>query len=551
MSKRKILIVNLTRFGDLLQTGPTIQGLKALHPESEITVVVERNFADVCAGLPGIDRIWPIDMDQLGRLMLVPSTDGLRAAYATMAIEVDRLRAEGFDFALNYSSSRMSAIFMRLIGVADTRGWTATSDGFRVIAHEWSRLFSAACLNRRQAPFNLVDYYKRAAGVSAGPRALRWDIPAPARTAATTFLTTAGWDGQRPLIAFQLGASRAVRRWPVANFVAVGQLLARRIGATIVLCGGKGERAFAEEIVAGLGTGVIDACGRTTIAELGGVLACSDVLLTGDTGPMHMAVAVGTPVVALFFGPALPVDTGPYAEDHVCLHAAVPCAPCDHSITCLEPFCRDRLEPAAVAEAVVARRAGDWNAIERAADQWPGMDWYRTTFDAGGFADVQRLGRRPPRRADLLRSAYRALFLQELDGASVRPSGVPLPADAVLLREFEALAAEGAALAAEVETLATAGDDLDRLEDAAKRLELLDHQMFRRGAMHDALTLMVQVFRFEKESLENVDVSELATATRVFHETLARRAGRLATMLEPEVASAVVFREEESHASVA
>ena len=53
----KILVVNLTRFGDLLQTSPTIMGLKALHPDAELTALVERNFADVCRGLPGVDRV--------------------------------------------------------------------------------------------------------------------------------------------------------------------------------------------------------------------------------------------------------------------------------------------------------------------------------------------------------------------------------------------------------------------------------------------------------------------------------------------------------------
>ena len=71
MSGRKILIVNLTRFGDLLQTGPTIAGLKAQEPGSRITVVAERNFADVCEGLPGIDRIWPIQMQCLDSLFLL------------------------------------------------------------------------------------------------------------------------------------------------------------------------------------------------------------------------------------------------------------------------------------------------------------------------------------------------------------------------------------------------------------------------------------------------------------------------------------------------
>ena len=75
---RKILIVNLTRFGDLLQTSATIAGLKELHPQAELTVLVERNFAEVCHGLPGIDRVREIDLDQLGRLII--SGTGQRVA---------------------------------------------------------------------------------------------------------------------------------------------------------------------------------------------------------------------------------------------------------------------------------------------------------------------------------------------------------------------------------------------------------------------------------------------------------------------------------------
>ena len=66
----KVCILNLTRFGDLLQTGPTILGLKEIHPDCEITVVVDRNFAPVCEGLPGVDRIWALHLDAVGRLLL-------------------------------------------------------------------------------------------------------------------------------------------------------------------------------------------------------------------------------------------------------------------------------------------------------------------------------------------------------------------------------------------------------------------------------------------------------------------------------------------------
>jgi len=529
---KKILIVNLTRFGDLLQTSPMIAGLKELHPEAELVALVERNFADVCRGLPGVDRVLELDLDDLGRIMLGGTGEALRRAYGVVADVFHAFQAERFDLALNYSSSRMSAVLLRMIGARETRGWTMTADGFRLIAHPWARLFSASCLVRQQAPFNLVDYYKRVAGLEAGPRRLLFTVPDEARAGAAALLADAGVDGTRPLVAMQLGASRAVRRWPAANWIALARALDARLGARVVLCGGGGEREVAAEIRAALGTLAVDACGRTSIAELGGLLERADVLVTPDTGPMHMAVAVGTPVVALFYGPALPFDTGPYAPDHLCLHAEVACAPCDHNVTCLDPFCRDTLEPAAVAEAVVARRAGDWAALARAADRWPGFAWYRTRFDAEGLADVERLGSRPPGRREVVRRVYRALWKTVLLGAPPGDQTPPLPREAAVVRELVGLAAEGAARAAAVEPLADA-TDLEALEAAVRHLEEHDLDLFRFGAMHEPAALLLQTFCFDKENIDGDDVRVLARASRVLHEDLVTRARLLAELLEP------------------
>jgi ADP-heptose:LPS heptosyltransferase len=552
---RKILIVNLTRFGDLLQTSPTIAGLKEAHPDAEVTVLAERNFADVCRGLPGVDRVRELDLDGLGRLVLGGTGPDLRAAYRTVAAVVEELRGERYDLALNYSSSRMSAVLMRLIGVADTRGWTMTDDGHRLIAHRWSRLFSASALTRRQAPFNLVDYYKRVAGVPRGPQHLLYTVSAAARAEAAAVLAGAGHRGE-PLVAFQLGASRDVRRWPTASFVAVGRTLVAEAGARILLCGGGGERAAAAEVAAGLGASAIDVCGRTSIATLAALLERAGVLLTGDTGPMHLAVAVGTPVVALFFGPALPVDTGPYGVDHVCLHADVPCAPCDHNVTCLEPFCRETLAPAAVADAVLARLRGDAGALAAAADRWAAVAWYRTDFDAEGLFEAVPLGVRATSARERLRRAYRVLWKFVLEGTPPAPPvGVPLPGEAHGLRELARLGHEAAATAAEVEALArrtASGAEIDRLESAARRLEEQDAGLFRFGAVHEAAALLTQVFRFDKESLEGDNVLALATATRRLHDDLAAHARLLADLLDPPAAAARSHRVRgDAHASVA
>jgi ADP-heptose:LPS heptosyltransferase len=525
----KVLVVNLTRFGDLLQTGPTIEGLKEQHPGCHVTVVVEHNFAEVVRGLPGVDRIHELDLDALGRLLLA---DDLRAAYHTVDDAVSALRAERFDLALNYSSSRMSAVLLRLIGVPDTRGWTMTTDGFRLISHPWSRLFSASCLVRRQAPFNLVDYYKRVAGVTRGPRRLRYEVPAAARIRIAERLAAAGVQTDTPLVGLQLGASKAVRRWPAASFVGVARALQVRLGARVVLCGGNGDRAVAEEITAAVGDLAIDLCGRTSIGELGALLERTDVLVTGDTGPMHMAVAVGTPVVSLFFGPALPFDTGPYGEDHVCLHADVACAPCDHNVTCLQPFCRETLSPEAVADAVVARRAGDWAAIDAAAARWSGFGWYRTGFDAEGLFEARRLGPPSAQTGETLRQVYRSLWKAELEGTTPAVSWPPQPAAAAAAHAVRAVAADACAQAGRVEQLARDATDVEALEAAAQTLEALDTELLRLGAIHEPAALLTQVLRFDKENIVGDDVHGLAVATRALHETLLGRADRLVQLLD-------------------
>jgi ADP-heptose:LPS heptosyltransferase len=541
----KIVVLNLTRLGDLLQTSPTIAGLKAQHPGAEVTVCVERNFAEVCRGLPGVDRVWEIDLDRLGRLLLA---DDLAAAYREVETLVAALRAERFDFALNYSSSRMSAVLMHLVGVPDTRGWTMTGDGHRVITHRWSRLFSASALTRRQAPFNLVDCYKRVADVRRGPERLLFEVPAAARERATELLREAGHAAE-PIVALQLGASRAARQWPASSFVALVRELEARLGARVLLCGGGGERPVAAEVATAVGASAIDVCGRTSIADLAALLERAQVLVTGDTGPMHVGVAVGTPVVALFFGPALPFDTGPYAADHVCLHADVPCAPCDHSVTCLDPFCRDTLAPSAVAAAVAARHASDWRALAAAADRFPALRWYRTRFDAEGLFDLEPVGSRPMSDGERLRRAHRALWKTVLDGTAPPPGGVPVAASAEVVRALETRAAEGSALAREVVGLVGRGD-LSALERAARRLEALAADIIRDGAIHEPIALLVQMFRFEREALEGDDVPTLAAATRRVHESFETWARLFADLVDP-VRVAVPAPEGRLHARVA
>ncbi|TMA80440.1 MAG: hypothetical protein E6J72_08485 [Deltaproteobacteria bacterium] len=523
----RALIVNLTRFGDLLQTSPAIATLRAHHPGVEVTLLAERNFADVCDDVPGVDHVVRVDLDRLGGLMLrggAALLDGYRYVEEVLA----ELRAADYDVALNYSSSRMTAVFMGLLGIRDVRGWSMTPDGFRVIHHPWARLFATMCLNRRVAAFNLVDYYREMAGGGGGVEPLRYVVREDAERAAAALLADAGVRDGVPLVGLQLGASREIRQWPAAAFGALGRALAGA-GHRVVLVGGRGDRALAAAVAAEIGGGVVDACGKTGIAELGALLRRLDALVTGDTGPMHMAVAVGTPVVGLFFGPASPFDTGPYAPDNVVLHANAPCAPCDHNVTCLQPFCRTEIEPQLVAAVVGARLAGDWATLDRLAQTTATARLYRTAFDADGRYRCDLLGTRPARAEDELRRAYRATCLALLANAPLpRPQAARV--DAAPFSGVAQLARDGSALAARLRR-AVGREPFEEIARLGRELDALDRMIAEHGGAQPDTAVLTQMFKFGKENLEDADVATLAAATRTLYDELARGADCMTTLL--------------------
>lgn len=531
MSARRILIVNLTRFGDLLQTSPTVAALRERHPGAAITLLAEKNFADVADGIPGIDHVHRAELDQLGRLLLQGGSallDGYRCAERL----VGDLRGAGFDLAMNLSSSRMTAVFMGLLRIGDVRGWSMTPDGFRVIRHPWARLFATMCLHRRFAAFNLVDYYRAMAGGGGATRRLAYDVDPVAAERAAALLQASGRRDGEPLVALQVGASKAIRQWPAASFTALATELTRA-GARVLLVGGNGDRPLAAAVAAAVGAGAIDTCGRTSVADLAALLARADVLVSGDTGPMHMAVAVGTPVVGLFFGPASPFDTGPYSADNVLLHAAVPCTPCDHNVTCLQPFCRDELRPDVVAAVVTARLAGDWDRIAAVARGAAPIRLYRTGFDAHDLYACTPLGNVPPRPEDELRAAYRATFLATLDGAGLPVSHAPTATiDVAPFTALGAIARTGETLAARLAVeAANAAPSLAAIARLGRELEVCDQALREHGGTHPETDVLTQLFTFGKENLEGHDVVALAQETRELYRALGLQATLMTALL--------------------
>ncbi len=337
--------------GDLLQTTPLIAGLKEKYPDSKITLLANKNFADICIDIPFIDELYTFDIKQF-----TPKKTGeepsLLAIYHYLEGLVDKMKEKRFDTVINLSHSKLSAIFTSLLNVPDVRGLTSTAYGHRVIRHHWLNYFCNIIFNRNYNKFNLVDMYMKSGDVQPFSKRLFLNSSNESEKFADEFLEKNGVSDGDMLIGFQPASSRPDRRWSSDSFAKLGLELVKKYGAKIIIFGVPSEKDVGDEIHSKMDGRAINAAGKTSVRELSALLKRCHLLVTNDTGTMHVAAAVGTKVVALFFAHALVHETGPYGEGHIILQADIPCSPCSHHTNCKNPICKDYIAVEDVLKAI-------------------------------------------------------------------------------------------------------------------------------------------------------------------------------------------------------
>jgi ADP-heptose:LPS heptosyltransferase len=346
-NKKNILLVNITRLGDMLQATPTIAGMRQENPGCRVTVVVEKQFESICKIIPGIDEVISLDLGMTVR-SLAREQEGIVDAYEYFSEFVEDLRKRKFDYCLNMSSSAYTAMLLRLLDIKANGGWTADEEGHRIIESDWARLFASSVFhqNRQYNALNLVDVFRCSADVEQHPNHLLLDVPEAEQAYAREMLTSADFANHGPLIAIQAGASQNKRQWAPRNFIQFINILTGTHAARVVLTGTKKELPIIEEIYRGCDPhNVLIAASRTNVPQLAALLKACDILITGDTGPMHIAAAVGTPSIAMFLASAFGFETGPYSEGNIVLQPVIGCGPCNPNKPCARPDCHDCIAP--------------------------------------------------------------------------------------------------------------------------------------------------------------------------------------------------------------
>ena len=206
-----------------------------------------------------------------------------------------------------------------------------------------------------------VDRYllvaKAVGAAESGTPEFRFRIPQTDHEEVDRLLSRSGVMPGTSWVAMNVSARWPTKRWPTASFAEVADRLRQEGWGAVVMIGGPDERTDVAAVSAMMKTPAIDLAGATTVGLLPALLSKASLLMTNDSGPMHIAAAVGTPVVALF-GPTSAVRTGPYGVGHAVLTGKVPCSPC-FSRTChnTQPLeCLQTVSPEQVMAAARAQR---------------------------------------------------------------------------------------------------------------------------------------------------------------------------------------------------
>lgn len=383
-----VLIINLTRFGDLLQTQPVAH---ALHEQGcRVGLVCLDNFASAAELLEHVDAVFSLP----GAHLLRELSNHWPASLAALHNWVHTVQSSFMpDRIINLTATPAARLLVRSLSAPHTeiKGFSLDEHGFGLMGSAWTAFFEASTRTRGCSPYNLVDIFSKAAGCSGTQRLYTLKKPdAELQSTMLDKLLSKSPQGCLGYVGLQLGASEKRRQWPAAYFAELGNLLWRHYKLMPVLLGSTAERALAEDYLACQAPG-IDMAGTTSLQELAALLPSFKLLVTNDTGTMHLAAGLGVPSLSLFLATAQPWDTGPYLEGCCSLEPDMPCHPCGFGQSCPHnEACVQHIKAQAVwplLEHYIKHRT--WpDALPQASQ---GLRAWKSLRDADGFMNLQAI----------------------------------------------------------------------------------------------------------------------------------------------------------------
>jgi lipopolysaccharide heptosyltransferase II len=304
MEMHKVLFFKPGAIGDLLHTLPALKALRKKFPAAQVTVIVSPGLESLIQGTPYADNVQVFDREKHKRRL---------KDFIEFAV---RLRAERYDLFIDMQPSLRSMV-LRLM-----------SNAPHILVYRKQKR-SRTGERRLHAAENFLDTL-RPLGIDSSVESIELPVAAEVHTNIDRVLRARNIDDDRPLIALNcsVGAARPARNWFPERFASLADRLIDELDAQVIFVGGNEDRELVQHILADMKNKAVSAAGDLSIPETAALLAGCKCLVSADTGPLHLATAVQTPVVGLF-GSTDPRRTGPIGRGHRVIVKALDCVPCE------------------------------------------------------------------------------------------------------------------------------------------------------------------------------------------------------------------------------
>jgi heptosyltransferase I len=295
---RRILIIKPSALGDIILALPALSALRRSFPDARISWLVRPEFAPLITGHPYISDIILFDRKQLSKWWCS------RESFNALRSLIRQLKTGEFDLVFDFQGLFRTGYFSWVTGCKKRFGMAG--------AREFAHIFYTDKISQDASSIHLVDYYLKmaaAAGARQGEAEFKLPEDAGAAEQIDKLLKSQGVNGEYAVLVPE--ASQANKRWPIERFAELAGKIGERFGLSIVATGSQGELEYIEAIQTGGKSRVINLAGKTTVRELIPLMKKASLVVSNDTGPGHIAAAMGVPIV-MIFGPTNPARVCPY-----------------------------------------------------------------------------------------------------------------------------------------------------------------------------------------------------------------------------------------------
>ena len=318
----KILIVKLSAIGDVIHTLPSLNAIRKHYPDAHITWLVEEAASNLVVRHEALDRVIISKRKQWIKSVLSPSClKNIKEAYQF----IKELRDTEYDLIIDFQGLLKSGV---LIALARGKRKTGFDKGMEHMEHSY--IF----LNERIPPVNMDNHALlrnlmliNTLGIKSKEIEYKIPISDHTRKFIDSILVRHRIKGPELLVAINPVAKWKTKLWDNRKFALLADRLIEKYNASVIFTGSQADRSTIDNIMSCMSQSAVNLAGETTLKTLAALYEKTKFLISTDTGPMHMAAAVGTPVIALS-GPTAPWRTGPFGSEHKILRSGIECSPC-------------------------------------------------------------------------------------------------------------------------------------------------------------------------------------------------------------------------------